>query len=765
MKKTRLFAALGVFLGLVFSTGAALVATHSFENRSVAKTSAATLDTMVMQFKDTQVVAKDPANCSFSVGTGTSSATSSFVNWTLASDGVYTEGSNQYPAYKYTMEESSANSQFIYSTVVVRLSVTVQPWEHTRVRILFNPIKTVMTDGGNADHAVELAADDTLHNVYNTAPNFSNFVYNQEDYTTKSTGDDVLARTGRRAAGENATACEYSWYIQNNNQTANTYWIYFAVSGYVESTKQTPHTTTQSVRFGVNIRETGQYACRIAYNNTEYYFDTLKACINYINTLPSTTSKYSIVMLRNSTESSGGIIVKRNIYINLNGYTLTKGDAGSATYAFFLAREQNGLDQNITIELHHGDSAGTSNSTITGPCNDAVFLLGDDGDQYTVTLKVYSNVIIHNTASGGRSVVVHQSGILYAYQGSELKANTTVAGLTVYGKAYLSGNITVPNGDSIFVQNSEKNSSGTTVVPSLYLYYNPTITHGSSKHTISIAGGGPSTVNLYASDGTSQYLSNSASNISILYLTTPTTSGVTIVREVNSQVVANKFSIAGLSSTLLLGYNSSTKILSTVNARTVNFNANGGSGTISSRTVQQGSTISLPTCTFTAPAYYHFGYWCLNYNGSGTHYNENATYTVNGNVTFYAIWEQTTYEKVEQFIDTYMHMDENNNGQCVTLFEPAKNAFNVLDVDARDMFAVSGTVTKIKNARARLNAWAAYHGFALDGNNQYVQQNAGANRTLGADTNNSVAAIIAVSATIITISLLGFFLTKKKYSK
>ena len=756
MKRIKLFSIVGAALGMVLSTGAALIATHHFENKSIEETKAtATLDDMAMQFKYYSVTGSDPANCSFSVGGGNSSATSSYVTSTLAADGTYTEGTSNYPAYKYTLQESAAHQQFIYASVVIRLTITVQPWEHTRVRILFNPIQTIMTEGKNADHAIEFAADDTLHNVYNTATNFSDFVYNRDDYTTKSTGSDVLARAGRRAAGEAATALEHSWYITNSNNVSNQYWIYFAVSGYVESTGGNAHTLTQSVRFGVNIRETAQYACRFAYSGQEYFYDTVKDCINYINTLPTTSANYALTLLRDVSEP-GGIVIKRNLYLNLAGYILTKSDSASSTTAFFRAREEDGLTSNISIEVHHTD-VGRTSSCIKGPCGDAIFLLGNSGDQYTVTLKVYTNVQIYNTASSGRAIVVHQNGILQAYQGAEIKSDTTVAAIVCFGKAYISCNVTVPNGDTIYVSNSEHNKSGTTITPSVYMYFNPTLSHGSGKYTISVAGGGPNTVNLYANDGldnSSQYLSTSASDISINYATKPTTSGVTIVRGVNSQQIANKFTVNGLSSSLLLSYNSTTKILSTANARTVTYNANGGTGTMTGHTVVQGSTISIKTNSFAAPQYYHFGYWATNYSGTGTHYSSGDSYTVNSNTTFYAIWEQTTLEKVEQFIGVYMHMDSNVDGQCNTYFPPAVEAFNALEDATREMFCTSNA-TAIKNARNRLNAWAVAKGYIVDGNNRYIEQS---NRIILINKDNNFVPVVVVMSIIAATSVACFIL-------
>ena len=67
---------------------------------------------------------------------------------------------------------------------------------------------------------------------------------------------------------------------------------------------------------------------------------------------------------------------------------------------------------------------------------------------------------------------------------------------------------------------------------------------------------------------------------------------------------------------------------------TISFNANGGSGTMASVTMEAG-TYTLPTCTFVAPAGKQFKGWAISAEGAVI----GATYNVTGDVTFYAIWE------------------------------------------------------------------------------------------------------------------------------
>jgi len=73
---------------------------------------------------------------------------------------------------------------------------------------------------------------------------------------------------------------------------------------------------------------------------------------------------------------------------------------------------------------------------------------------------------------------------------------------------------------------------------------------------------------------------------------------------------------------------------------TVTYNANGASGTEpAAQTVDPGTEITLPgvgDMTYTGKK---FTGWNTQANGNGTSYAEGAAYTVNGNITFYAKWQ------------------------------------------------------------------------------------------------------------------------------
>ena len=74
----------------------------------------------------------------------------------------------------------------------------------------------------------------------------------------------------------------------------------------------------------------------------------------------------------------------------------------------------------------------------------------------------------------------------------------------------------------------------------------------------------------------------------------------------------------------------------------VDYNANGGSGTVPSDTKYYGTALTLPNGGFTKTGY-HMTSWRLN-SASGMGYALGGSYTTNANATFYAAWTLNTYE-------------------------------------------------------------------------------------------------------------------------
>ena len=71
---------------------------------------------------------------------------------------------------------------------------------------------------------------------------------------------------------------------------------------------------------------------------------------------------------------------------------------------------------------------------------------------------------------------------------------------------------------------------------------------------------------------------------------------------------------------------------------TVSFNANGGTGTVVSQTVNSGTVITLPNSSALTYSGFTFVNWNTAANGTGTSYAAGSSYTVTSNVTLYATW-------------------------------------------------------------------------------------------------------------------------------
>ena len=97
-------------------------------------------------------------------------------------------------------------------------------------------------------------------------------------------------------------------------------------------------------------------------------------------------------------------------------------------------------------------------------------------------------------------------------------------------------------------------------------------------------------------------------------------------------------------------YNSSTGI--PTNKIAINFNANGGNGTMETLWVNAGTT-KLPENTFTAPKGKKFKAWAIG-NVDGKQYNANDELNIESELTLYAIWEDTQPLDILKDIDTKM---------------------------------------------------------------------------------------------------------------
>jgi uncharacterized protein (TIGR02145 family)/uncharacterized repeat protein (TIGR02543 family) len=75
---------------------------------------------------------------------------------------------------------------------------------------------------------------------------------------------------------------------------------------------------------------------------------------------------------------------------------------------------------------------------------------------------------------------------------------------------------------------------------------------------------------------------------------------------------------------------------------TVTFSANGGGGTITGQSAKAGTNIILPDGSKLSRNGYTFGGWNTNNSGTGDFYSPGSSFSVTGNVTLYAVWNDVS---------------------------------------------------------------------------------------------------------------------------
>ncbi|MBQ0015928.1 MAG: InlB B-repeat-containing protein [Bacteroidales bacterium] len=85
----------------------------------------------------------------------------------------------------------------------------------------------------------------------------------------------------------------------------------------------------------------------------------------------------------------------------------------------------------------------------------------------------------------------------------------------------------------------------------------------------------------------------------------------------------------------------------------ITFNGNGGSGSMATQYYTYGDTLTMPACTFTAPANYEFWHWDTCADGHGLNIAPGMKMTVRADITFYPIWKSTSAQNM------VLHFDAN----------------------------------------------------------------------------------------------------------
>ena len=128
--------------------------------------------------------------------------------------------------------------------------------------------------------------------------------------------------------------------------------------------------------------------------------------------------------------------------------------------------------------------------------------------------------------------------------------------------------------------------------------------------------------------------------------------------------------------------------------------------------------------------------------------------------TSWAVVAEDLLGNVGQFVETYMHMDANVNGQCVTYYPLAKSAFASLSANAKLVFANNPTFA---SALDRLVKWATYHNETFNGSTFVTNTN---KLVVDVNTNSSVPFVVIIISSITALSLIvGFVALKRKHKE
>ena len=392
MKKIRLiFSILGITLGV----SGGLIATKT---QSQVQKANASISEVTFQFKDYQHSVNDPATCTYAIG-NQANYTPSNGSWSLTNIGT-----NQYRV-QYT--ETSSSQEFYYYTALVKIRLSLPSYSHSNVTLNFTSLRTECSTTGSPDHAAEITVwPESYVNTSNTYLDFTpRFTYNPNNSLDGQPSTDSFLRIayqGSTASVDPARSGSTSVRVEFQNevmgQSTDYRNIYFAFSGYVESTsKSGGHIVTQSADFTISETNTG-YVSSFSQGNTMFYYDNFADAISKVNQVDSSSSP-KITLYRDF--SSVSVIPTSSFVLDLNGHNLHF----SGTQYGVLARQENGLKKNITIELMN--SANTE-KFIYGNFADSVFILGNASNTYTVTLTVGSYVTIQNNGAA-RGVGVHKN--------------------------------------------------------------------------------------------------------------------------------------------------------------------------------------------------------------------------------------------------------------------------------------------------------------------------------------------------------------------
>lgn len=665
---------------------------------------------------------------------------------------------NSASSYTYTLEIGSSYDGFYYFTTIMHITLTQAAYSHGNYNVTF-----IATSNNSctkqSDHALEVFALNNYYGVgsFPSQTTFGSLVYNQDDYSTASS--DALFRASGRGGGiayQNNTSNPKSYEVENKYNDDQPYFLYFVISGYREqSSGNDGYTATVNIQ----ISQTTNIGYGVYNSSESRYHDTLSGALDYINNSASNRTSHTLLLLKDLSETAAGKEMKTGVILDLQGHNFTY--TGAATSAYMIIRQANGLKGSREFKFL---STG-GNGKISGNFNDSVLLLGGEYGTYGVNTYIGPGVTIENTG-GGKAIASHQSSKLEIAQGATLISNNSFGlylNISLQSLTEIAGTIISRSTYALQIQSVTDsgyiNLGGSAVSLQSYgslasIYSNCTPTEAKIVASCTVA------------NVTTAYTA-SADPISITFASTPS-NGTAIIYSLNANALAN-FSVTNEANKYHLEYNSSSSYAYfAINKYNVSFNANGGTGSMSVRSIEHGTAFVLPANSFTAPSYRTFLKWNTKADGSGTSKNVDETYTITFDIIFYAIWYQTDANIYNEFRLEYLKMESYNQdlGYCLDgdshhYFLDASNYFQTHMSSAQRLYFAQN----YSDEWARFNAWAAANGktIELDVSGEYILRSA---KILPAtlDEGINIAYIIVIGAFALSLSILPVLL-KRKHKK
>ena len=476
--------------------------------------------------------------------------------------------------------------------------------------------------------------------------------FDQSEYDYNYVIDNITLTLKNSSPGW--TAASGSGYTYGYMQYAcNTYdedW-YFYISDGDDSYKNNNQYGSQSVIVGFGSSVAGTFDGTLTIKENDYYNGTA---------LQSGTFTIRVTVIADCTEptvefSDAGPIYKKTSASSFTNAATVDNDDQTITYS----------SSNTSVATVNSSTGAVTlkgvvgNTTITA----AVEAYGDYCEEsasytlyvYTAPTVTNTNLAVSNitptsaTIVGGQ--VTNRNGRDISQYGWILNTTSTV---DKDNKVTATGYNANPSLNTNF---ASKNITGLTAGATYYVRpfaNNGSYGYGPAGGIISFTTPYPITLdkNGGTTDGSAYLMPNGTS---LTNISAPTKTGYTLEGYYTTSGVSTKIATkeGALQASVTVSStdwtNSSSEWVLGANATfyakwggTISFNANGGGGSMTPQVVASGDTYELPSCTLTAPSGKVFKCWAEG-SSSGTERAVGYEHTVDGNITFYAIWRDPSY--------------------------------------------------------------------------------------------------------------------------